>query len=428
MLRGLDTGHLRWSERPDGDLLLVPGAEVVHYPPGRPQRRGVPLEHTGHRTHAPGPRARQKPIGLDQGVEVGRAALPRLGDGLGQRSEERVRRDGVQGGAVGLVGVRSQRVGAMDLVQRGQHHGEVRHARHRLQSYRGHPHLGRSDLGQQRAEHARPRRFPRREQLRLGAASVLGDAVQVDDDGPVSEVGCHGPDVDAVHDQHAPEREHRQSVIGVQLAPHVSVAGHGAAQGVGQPRLNRAYFVGGYAGSGKSETARVISRITGAPVVDKDTITRAVVEGALEAMGRPPHDRESETYLQHVRPREYECLNATVLENAALGIGVVGTAPYVAEFGDRAWIDRSRDQLSAYGIGLTLVWVSTDVETMHTYLRRRGAARDTVKLANWSDYLKERIDVDFRPVDEHVVIHNSADSEPLQSQVTRMLAEVAPRS
>lgn len=193
-------------------------------------------------------------------------------------------------------------------------------------------------------------------------------------------------------------------------------------------RAPHAYFVGGYAGSGKSETARVISRLTGAPVVDKDTITRAVVEGALEAMGRPPHDRESETYLEHVRPREYECLNATVLENAALGIGVVGTAPYVAEFGDRAWIDRSRDQLSVYGIGLTLVWVSTDVETMHTYLRRRGAARDTVKLANWSDYLKERINVDFRPVDEHVVIHNSADSEPLQSQVTRMLSEVAARS
>lgn len=49
-------------------------------------------------------------------MEVGRAALPRLGDGLGQGGEERVTGDGVQGGAVGLVGVGGQGVSAVDLV------------------------------------------------------------------------------------------------------------------------------------------------------------------------------------------------------------------------------------------------------------------------------------------------------------------------
>lgn len=185
------------------------------------------------------------------------------------------------------------------------------------------------------------------------------------------------------------------------------------------------YFIGGYAGSGKSEFGRVLARLTGSAVIDKDTITRAVVESHLEDLGQSPHDRESDVYLDRVRPREYENLLATVLENAELGIGVIATAPFVQEFSSQAWIDRTSAQLGAHGVGLTLVWVTCDVETMHIYLRRRGAARDSAKLANWSDYVATRIDTDFRPAGAHVVIHNSADSEPLQGQAARMLAEVA---
>lgn len=189
-------------------------------------------------------------------------------------------------------------------------------------------------------------------------------------------------------------------------------------------RLPHTYFIGGYAGSGKSEFGRVLARLTGSAVIDKDTITRAVVESHLEDLGQSPHDRESDTYLDRIRPREYENLLATVLENAELGIGVIATAPFVQEFSNKAWIDRTRDQLSAHGVGLTLVWVTCDVETMHIYLRRRGAARDSVKLATWDDYVATRIDTDFRPAGDHVVIENSGDSEPLQSQATRMLTGV----
>src|SRR3954452_24635669 len=37
-------------------------------------------------------------------------------------------------------------------------------------------------------------------------------------------------------------------------------------------------LIGGYAGSGKSELGRIIARETGWPMIDKDTITRPVVE------------------------------------------------------------------------------------------------------------------------------------------------------
>jgi len=192
----------------------------------------------------------------------------------------------------------------------------------------------------------------------------------------------------------------------------------------GEPRRPHAFLIGGYAGSGKSELARVLSRLTGAAIIDKDTITRPVVERLLEDLGRPAHDRESQTYLEQVRPHEYEALLATIQENADVGVGVIATAPFIREFQDAAWIERVGTRLNAAGVGLTLVWVRCDATTMHTYLKRRGAARDTGKLVDWNDYAAG-IDLDFQPVADHVIIDNSASSEPLQSQATKMLATVS---
>jgi hypothetical protein len=70
-----------------------------------------------------------------------------------------------------------------------------------------------------------------------------------------------------------------------------------------------------------------------------------------------------------------------------------------------------------------LVWVHCDPETMHTYLRHRGAARDAAKLANWDAYLAS-INIDFRPPVPHVLIDNSASSEPLQDQAKHLVATV----
>lgn len=198
----------------------------------------------------------------------------------------------------------------------------------------------------------------------------------------------------------------------------------GTAPLTGEPRRPHVFLIGGYAGSGKSELSRVLSRLTGSAIVDKDTTTRAVVEVLLEQLGRPAHDRESSTYLEQVRPYEYEALLATIQENAEVGVGVIATAPFIREFNDTAWIDRVSTRLDAAGVGLTLVWVRCDASTMHTYLKRRGAARDTGKLADWNGYLAT-IDLEFHPAAEHVIIDNSASSEPLQTQATKMLATIS---
>ncbi len=188
--------------------------------------------------------------------------------------------------------------------------------------------------------------------------------------------------------------------------------------------MPRTFLIGGYAGSGKSEFSRVLSRLTGSAIIDKDTITRPAVERLLEELGQPAFDRESQTYLDQVRPLEYEALLSTIQENAEVGLGTIGSAPFIREFQDGAWIDRVRTRLQEAGVGLTLVWVRCDTSTMLTYLKRRGAARDSAKLTGWADYLVG-VNLDYQPVADHVIVENSESSEPLKNQAARMLAAIS---
>lgn len=180
-------------------------------------------------------------------------------------------------------------------------------------------------------------------------------------------------------------------------------------------------LIGGYAGSGKSELGRIIARETGWPMIDKDTITRPVVEAMLEAIGHSANDRESEEYMTLVRPREYEALMATMVENVECGNSVIATAPFIREFADTAWIDRIRERLTTLNAAMSLVWVHCDAETMHMYLRGRGAARDAGKLGDWPTYLAS-ITIEFRPKAPHFVIENSESSAPLQQQAKDLIA------
>ncbi len=198
---------------------------------------------------------------------------------------------------------------------------------------------------------------------------------------------------------HAPEQERSEVRRGTK--PHV-------------------ILIGGYAGSGKSELARILARETGWPLLDKDTLTRPLVERALEALGQSPNDRESPIYVSDIRPREYEALAAATLENLQCGNSVIVTAPFIREFDDAAWLGRTLGEYDALNGDTTVVWVYCDPKTMHTYLRRRSAARDGAKLADWAQYITG-IDTDFRPPVAHVVVENCASSAPLQVQVKQLL-------
>ncbi|OLZ51685.1 hypothetical protein BS329_15585 [Amycolatopsis coloradensis] len=182
--------------------------------------------------------------------------------------------------------------------------------------------------------------------------------------------------------------------------------------------------IGGLAGTGKSEFGRILARLSGTAMVDKDTTTRAVVEASLEALGQLASDRESDTYLEVIRPAEYRALLMTLQENLECGISVVVSAPFTKELADRAWCDRLQALVTRLGGELHVVWVRCDPDTMRTYIQGRGAARDAYKLANWDAYL-DGLDLDMRPEIEHTVIDNSAGAPPLEQQAAELLARIA---
>ncbi|MFE0423440.1 AAA family ATPase [Streptomyces sp. NPDC058953] len=173
----------------------------------------------------------------------------------------------------------------------------------------------------------------------------------------------------------------------------------------GDPNRPSLVLVGGYAGSGKSEFARFLSQLTGWPVLDKDPLTRPLVERLLTALGGDPHDRHTEVYREQVRPLEYQCLLEAVYANVDCTISTVVTAPFVAELTDQRWMRRLVNRCEARGVSVSPIWISCDIETMHEYMGFRSAARDAWKLRNWDDYVAT-IDPDLRPVMPHLVVDN----------------------
>lgn len=168
-------------------------------------------------------------------------------------------------------------------------------------------------------------------------------------------------------------------------------------------------LVAGFAGSGKTEFAAFLSSVTGWALLDKDVLTRPLVESMLAALGGDPNDRQSRLYLSQVRPVEYRCLSNATFANIENGISTVVTAPFLAEVTDPQWVRRIMHRCAAASAHLEIVWVGADAETMHTNLQRRDAARDTWKLSHWDEYLAA-IDIATRPAIPHFYIDNSLSS------------------
>lgn len=180
-------------------------------------------------------------------------------------------------------------------------------------------------------------------------------------------------------------------------------------------------LVGGFAGSGKTEFARFLSSVTGWTILDKDTITRALVERLLLAHSGDVNDRHSAVYLEHVRPFEYRCLMDAMTENLRCGVSTVVTAPFVREFTDIDWLTRIRNRCATHRARLNVVWMKCDEESLRDYISFRGAARDTWKLSNWADY-RDTIDPDFDPPFEHYTVDNQLNTAVALADQAREIA------
>lgn len=180
-------------------------------------------------------------------------------------------------------------------------------------------------------------------------------------------------------------------------------------------------FVGGFAGSGKSEFSRFLGAATRWAILDKDTLTRPLVEQLLLSLGSDVNDRHSDIYRTKVRPFEYRCLLDAAEENLACGISTVVAAPFLREFDDTSWIQRVSNRMRRHNASISAIWVKCDVQSMYDYIAHRGAARDAWKLSNWEDYLAS-IDPDFEPPFPHYTVDNRLNAAVALADQAREIA------
>lgn len=179
-------------------------------------------------------------------------------------------------------------------------------------------------------------------------------------------------------------------------------------------------FVCGYAGTGKSHAADRVASALGAALLDKDTLTRPLVEELNRLMSGDPDDRHSGAYLRMVRPAEYRCLMSTGWENVRNGLTVVLSAPFTAEVFDRAWHADLIRQAAVDHAVVKVIWIASDVDDTRARLVARGASRDQWKLTNWIAY---RSDIqETLPASADAIVRNTGSVSDLLNAIDGLLA------
>lgn len=186
-----------------------------------------------------------------------------------------------------------------------------------------------------------------------------------------------------------------------------------------------AILVAGFAGSGKTEFAKMLSRSLQWALLDKDTLSRPFVEALNSQLTADAHDRNSENYLEQVRPLEYEVLRNTLNENLDQGISVVVSAPYLLELSAPTWLRKLKAQVSVLDTQLFVIWVDCDPDAMKARMVSRGAQRDHWKLANWRTYASSLDSTKYSQQADFVVDNTTNSMIPLKAQADEFIVALS---
>jgi predicted kinase len=178
-------------------------------------------------------------------------------------------------------------------------------------------------------------------------------------------------------------------------------------------------LVAGHAGSGKTEFSKQLAVKTSLPLLDKDTMTRPLVERLANHLSGDPYDRQSPAYLNQIRRLEYDSLFAVMWEMLESGShGVIVTAPFVAELTNPKWVDDFVLNCDAHGCKLLIVWVHCDPAILKKRIVARCAERDRWKLDNWSRWVNSLITPELDKEIPQLIVDNTAESaEPMRGSI-----------
>jgi hypothetical protein len=165
------------------------------------------------------------------------------------------------------------------------------------------------------------------------------------------------------------------------------------------PRL---ILFAGHAGTGKTTLAKQALPLLAARsgrdffFLDKDTAYGAFSSHIMGLLTGDPADRDSPTYLEHLRDREYAGLLDITRENLALGLQVMLVGPFTREIMAGKFFRPQELGLPANTI-CRIAWIDLSSDEARRRIERRADPRDAWKLAHWNDYLERRVEPPEHP-------------------------------
>lgn len=177
--------------------------------------------------------------------------------------------------------------------------------------------------------------------------------------------------------------------------------------------MARLLFFCGHAGTGKTTLAKkLIAPLMAATgesfcLLDKDTLYGRYSAAVMGALTGNPNDRDSPTYLQHLRDPEYQGLLDTARENLALGVNVLVVGPLSREIkakqlSNPAWLG------APTGTRVQIVWVQLAEAEARRRIAQRNNPNDAWKLAHWEAYRTRLFQPGATDYPELLLFDNSA--------------------
>ncbi len=168
--------------------------------------------------------------------------------------------------------------------------------------------------------------------------------------------------------------------------------------------------------SGKTYISKELSkRLKHVVYLDKDTLI--ILSKQIFEVANQPYDRSSDFFEEKIRNLEYDCVVELAMEALEYDDIVLINAPFTREIRNKKYMDNLKNKLKEKNATLVIVWVETDPEIVHERMILRNSDRDTWKLENWDQYVKEtNFDIpenldDPSIKDDLLVFYNNNDVE-----------------
>ncbi len=165
---------------------------------------------------------------------------------------------------------------------------------------------------------------------------------------------------------------------------------------------------------GKTYVSELIARsIDHLVYLDKDDLGD-LIRTAFTISGKEV-DMDGDFYINNLRPAEYTTIMNIAFSALRFEDIVLLNAPFGIEVRDAEYMRIIKEKANKNGAQLILIWVTASIKLCYERMKKRNSDRDTLKLANWENYIKK---INFNPpcelededaVDKFIIINTDDD-------------------